>query len=72
MSNRVLFYAWMLSLTLIFALGKMWFDVRNGGRLATIKAPVPMTKRNLDRLQRMIADQLEPFVDGKRRERVNP
>lgn len=35
-----------------------------GGRLATIKAPVPMTKRNLDRLQRMIADQLEPFVDG--------
>jgi hypothetical protein len=35
-----------------------------GGRLATVKAPVPMTKRNLERLQRMIADQLEPFVDG--------
>lgn len=35
-----------------------------GGRLATVKVPVPMTKRNLERLKRMIADQLEPFVDG--------
>jgi len=35
-----------------------------GGRLATIKAPVPMTKRNLERLKRMIEDQLEPFVDS--------
>lgn len=35
-----------------------------GGRLATVKAPVPMTKRNLERLKRMIEDQLEPFVDA--------
>ena len=35
-----------------------------GGRLATIKTPVPMTKRNLERLKRMIEDQLEPFVSG--------
>ena len=35
-----------------------------GGRLATVKAPVPMTKRNLERLKRMIEDQLEPFVEG--------
>lgn len=34
-----------------------------GGRLATVKAPVPMSKRNLERLKRMIEDQLEPFVD---------
>src|SRR5688572_16098931 len=26
------------------------------------KAPIPMTKRNLERLKRMIEDQLEPFV----------
>lgn len=36
-----------------------------GGRLATIKAPIPMTKRNLERLKRMIEDQLEPFVDSE-------
>jgi hypothetical protein len=36
-----------------------------GGRLATIKAPIPMTKRNLERLKRMIEDQLEPFVDAE-------
>ncbi len=34
-----------------------------GGRLATVKAPIPMSKRNLERLKRMIEDQLEPFVD---------
>ena len=33
-----------------------------GGRLATLKVPVPLSKRNLERLQRMIADYLEPFV----------
>lgn len=36
-----------------------------GGRLATVKAPIPMTKRNLERLKRMIEDQLEPFVDAE-------
>lgn len=36
-----------------------------GGRLATVKAPVPMSKRNLERLKRMIEDQLEPFVDAE-------
>ncbi len=36
-----------------------------GGRLATVKAPVPMTKRNLERLKRMIEDQLEPFLSGE-------
>lgn len=35
-----------------------------GGHLATVKIPVPITKRNLERLKRMIEDQLEPFVDG--------
>jgi hypothetical protein len=33
-----------------------------GGRLATVKTPVPLSKRNLERLKRMIEDQLEPFV----------
>ena len=34
-----------------------------GGGLATMKVPVPITKRNLERLNRMIGEQLEPLVN---------
>lgn len=35
-----------------------------GGRLASVKVPVPITKRNLERFTRLIKDQLEPFLEG--------
>ena len=33
-----------------------------GGRLATIKVPVPLSKRNLERLKNAIEYQLEPLI----------
>ena len=36
-----------------------------GGRLATVRVPIPLTTKNLERLKRMIGDQLEPFVDNE-------
>ena len=36
-----------------------------GGHIATVKTPIPMSKRNLERLKRMIEDQLEPFVTAE-------
>lgn len=35
-----------------------------GGRLAIIRTPVPISKRNLDRLKRIIGDQLEPLLES--------
>ena len=39
-----------------------------GGRLATVRIPVPITKPNLERLKRMIEEQREPRVDDTARE----
>ena len=35
-----------------------------GGRLAKLDVPIPLSKQNLERLKRMLEDQLEPFLDG--------
>ncbi len=43
-----------------------------GGRLATIRVPVPITKRNLERLQRMIGEQLEPLLQEDEPEHPAP
>ena len=37
-----------------------------GGEVVTIRIPVPMSHRNFERVQRILADQMEPLVEESR------
>ena len=37
-----------------------------GGEVVTIRIPVPISHRNFERVQRILADQMEPLVEESR------